>query len=94
MKENTYDLAGVRLVTELIGLKPENLPQYLARNSGDLFRSDHPFADYMRMKFKEKGIQQQEGPRLLRHGGSCGIYVPVFQRARHPVHVPDRPFAR
>lgn len=60
MNEKTYELAGIRLTTELIGLKPEGLPQYLARNADMLVRSERPFADYMRMKFREKGIQQQD----------------------------------
>ena len=60
MTENEYREAGVRLITELIGLKPEGLPQYLARNGDILMRSDRPFADYMRMILKEKGIQQQD----------------------------------
>ena len=29
MSEKTYELAGIRLTTELIGLKPDGLPQYL-----------------------------------------------------------------
>lgn len=60
MTEKDYQEAGIRLVTELIGLKPEDLPQYLARNRDVLIRSDKPFADYMRMILKEKGIQQQD----------------------------------
>ena len=60
MNEKTYELAGSRLTTELIGLKPDGLPQYLARNADMLVRSERPFADYMRMKFREKGIQQQD----------------------------------
>ena len=60
MTEKDYQEAGIRLLTELIGLKPENLPQYLARNKDILIRSDRPFADYMRMILKEKGIQQQD----------------------------------
>ena len=60
MSEKTYELAGIRLTTELIGLKPEGLPQYLARNADLLVHSERPFADYMRMKFREKGIQQQD----------------------------------
>ena len=60
MSEKTYELAGIRLTTELIGLKPDGLPQYLARNADMLVHSERPFADYMRMKFREKGIQQQD----------------------------------
>ena len=60
MSEKTYELAGIRLTTELIGLKPDGLPQYLARNADMLVHNERPFADYMRMKFREKGIQQQD----------------------------------
>ncbi len=60
MSEKTYELAGIRLTTELIGLKPDGLPQYLARNADMLVHSERPFADYMRMKFREKGMQQQD----------------------------------
>ncbi len=60
MSEKTYELAGIRLTTELIGLKPDGLPQYLARNADMLYHSERPFADYMRMKFREKGMQQQD----------------------------------
>ena len=56
MSEKTYELAGSRLTTELIGLKPEGLPQYLARNADLLLHSERPFAEYMRMKFREKGM--------------------------------------
>ena len=50
----------MRLRVELAALRPEDLAGFLSRNADDLIRSEHPFADYMRMKFKEKGILQQD----------------------------------
>ena len=50
----------MRLRVELAALRPEELAGFLSRNADDLIRSEHPFADYMREKFKEKGILQQD----------------------------------
>ena len=45
---------------ELTALRPGELAGFLSRNADNLIRSEHPFADYMRMKFKEKDILQQD----------------------------------
>ena len=50
----------MRLRVELAALRPEELAGFLSRNADDLIRSEHPFADYMREKCKEKGILQQD----------------------------------
>ena len=50
----------MRLRAELKALRPEDLSGFLSRNADELVRSEHPFADYMREKCKEKGILQQE----------------------------------
>ena len=50
----------MQLRVELTTLRPGELAGFLSRNADDLIRSEHPFADYMRMKFKEKGILQQD----------------------------------
>ena len=50
----------MRLRVELAALHPEELAGFLSRNADELIRSEHPFADYMREKFKEKGILQQD----------------------------------
>lgn len=50
----------MRLRVELAALRPEDLAGFLSRNADDLIRSEHPFADYMREKFKEKDILQQD----------------------------------
>ena len=50
----------MRLRSELAALRPRDLKDFLSRKADDLIRSEHPFADYMREKFKEKGILQQD----------------------------------
>ena len=50
----------MRLRSELAALRPKDLKDFLSRNADDLIHSEHPFADYMREKFKEKGILQQD----------------------------------
>ena len=50
----------MRLRVELAALRPEELAGFLSRNADNLIRSEHPFADYMREKFKEKSILQQD----------------------------------
>ena len=45
---------------ELTALRPGELAGFLSRYADNLIRSEHPFADYMRMKFKEKDILQQD----------------------------------
>ena len=50
----------MRLRLELAALRPKDLKDFLSRNADDLIRSEHPFADYMRVKLKEKGILQQD----------------------------------
>lgn len=60
MAQATYEAVGMRLRVELAALRPEDLAGFLSRNADDLIRSEHPFADYMREKFKEKDILQQD----------------------------------
>ena len=50
----------MRLRVELAALRPEELAGFFSRNADNLIRSEHPFADYMREKFKEKSILQQD----------------------------------
>ena len=45
---------------ELIeGIAPEDLPDFLGRNAGSMISDPRPFAGYMRSKFKEKEVLQQ-----------------------------------
>ena len=60
MAQATYEAVGMRLRVELTALRPGELAGFLSRNADNLIRSEHPFADYMRMKFKEKDILQQD----------------------------------
>ena len=60
MAQATYEAVGMRLCVELAALRPGELAGFLSRNADNLIRSEHPFADYMRMKFKEKDILQQD----------------------------------
>ena len=45
---------------ELLRLTPAELPTFLKRQEGELIRCERPWAAYMRAKFKEKGVLQQE----------------------------------
>lgn len=44
---------------ELLSVGPNALVDFLEQHREDLITSPHPFADYMRTKFREKGILQQ-----------------------------------
>ena len=44
---------------KLLGVGPDELSAFLEKHREDLLTSPHPFADYMRMKLREKGILQQ-----------------------------------
>ena len=59
MQCETYEQAGARLNEELRGVRPEELADFLKRHREDLITSPRPFADYMRMKFREKSVLQQ-----------------------------------
>jgi hypothetical protein len=52
LAQATYEAVRMRLRVELAALQPEDLGGFLSRNADDLIHSEHPFADYMRMKFK------------------------------------------
>lgn len=40
-------------------IAPEDLPDFLGRNAGSMISDPRPFAGYMRSKFKEKEVLQQ-----------------------------------
>ena len=44
---------------QLLQTAPEDFPAFLARNEKEMIRSRHPWSDYMRAKFREHGILQQ-----------------------------------
>ena len=41
-------------------VRPEELPAFLREHAGELIGPEHPFADYMRAKIRQKGLLQQE----------------------------------
>ena len=59
MQCETYEQVGARLNEELCGVRPEELADFLNRHREAMITSPRPFADYMRMKFREKGVLQQ-----------------------------------
>ena len=44
---------------QLLQLTLAEFPAFLERQEANLIRSDRPWADYMRAKFREKGVLQQ-----------------------------------
>jgi hypothetical protein len=45
---------------QLLRITPAEFPAFLKRREGELIRGERPWAAYMRAKFKEKGVLQQE----------------------------------
>ena len=59
MQKESYEQRSKRLNEELLSVGTDELADFLEPHREDWITSPHPFADYMRMKFKEKGILQQ-----------------------------------
>ena len=59
MEKQSFEQASKRINEELQSVKLEEMAGFLKAHQENLITSPHPFADYMRMKFKEKGIMQQ-----------------------------------
>ena len=59
MQKESYEKARQRIEKELRSVRPQELAGFLEAHKEDLITSPHPFADYMRMKFKGKGVLQQ-----------------------------------
>lgn len=59
MQKESYEQGSRRLNEELPGVRPSELTDFLEQHRADLITSPRPFADYMRMKFREKGVLQQ-----------------------------------
>ena len=45
---------------QLLQITPAEFPAFLKRQEGELIRGERPWAEYMRGKFKEKAVLQQE----------------------------------
>ncbi len=59
MQKESYEQGSRRLNEELLSVGTSELSDFLDRHKEDLITSPHPFADYTRMKFREKRILQQ-----------------------------------
>ena len=59
MQKESYEQGSRRLKEELLSVGPGELSDFLEQHREDLITGQRPFADYMRMKFREKGILQQ-----------------------------------
>ena len=59
LQKESFEQKSRRLNEELLNVGPNELAAFLERHREDLITSPRPFADYMRMKFREKGILQQ-----------------------------------
>ena len=59
MQKESYEQQSRRLEEELRSIGPGELAAFLKQHGEDMITGRRPFADYMRMKFKEKGILQQ-----------------------------------
>ena len=59
MQKESYEQGSRRLTEELLSVGPDELADFLKQHKVDLITSPHPFAGYMRMKFREKGILRQ-----------------------------------
>ena len=58
MKENN-NLKREELIAQLQNISFEELPEFLKEHADSLPGKELSFSDYMRRKFREKGIQQQ-----------------------------------
>ena len=52
-------MSNTNLMEQLLRTGPEEFRTFLHQHEKDLIRSERPFTDYMRAKFREKGIRQQ-----------------------------------
>jgi hypothetical protein len=60
LKERSFEEEN-RILTQLLNsTRPEDLSRLLAEHADAFLTGQHPFADYIRMKFREKGLLQQE----------------------------------
>lgn len=59
MQKGSYEQRSKIINEELQSVRPGELDGLFDAHSEELITSPRPFADYMRMKFKEKGVLQQ-----------------------------------
>ena len=58
MQKESYEQGSKRLYEELLSVAPGALPVFLEQHLKDMITGRRPFADYMRMKLREKGVLQ------------------------------------
>lgn len=59
MQKESYEQGSKRLHEELLRIGPGELPEFMEQHREDMITGRRPFADYMRMKLREKGVLQQ-----------------------------------
>ncbi len=59
MQKESFEQGSKRLNEELRSVGPSELSDFMDRHRSDFITSQRPFADYMRMKLREKGVLQQ-----------------------------------
>ena len=59
MEKESFEQGSKRLNEELRSVGPSELTDFMDRHRSDFITGPRPFADYMRMKLREKGILQQ-----------------------------------
>lgn len=59
MEKESFEQGSKRLNEALRSVGPSELSDFLEQHKEELITSPRPFADYMRMKFREKGVLQQ-----------------------------------
>ncbi len=59
MKKETWEETGERLNESVRNVTREGLAAFLERERASLLTTERPFADYMRLKFREKGVLRQ-----------------------------------
>ncbi len=59
MQKESFEQGSKRLNEELRNVGPSELSDFMDRHRSDFITSPRPFADYMRMKLREKGVLQQ-----------------------------------
>ena len=59
MQKESCEQGSRSLNEDLLSVRADELSDFLEQHREDWITSPHPFADYMRRKFREKGILQQ-----------------------------------
>ena len=59
LQKESYEQTSKRINEGLRSVRPEELAGFFDAHREELITGPHPFADYMRMKFREKGVLQQ-----------------------------------